>query len=255
MTSLYVHRQGSGEPLVLLHGHALDHRMWTPLWPALMGRFDAIAYDQRGHGRSPDPTGPYSHVDDLINILDEAGFASAHLLAFSAGTLHAVEAALTHPERVRSLALVSPSGFTGVPFQESIRASFRELRAAASERGLEAARAVWARFEWLTHAMGHPAARPLLEQIAQDYSGYHWLNRDAARYLEPPAITRLRELDVPSLVLFGALDTAYNRVLARRLEAEISDATYVEIPGVGHFPNLEAPERFTAEVLGFWKRQ
>ena len=61
---------GNGDPVVLIHGFGLDASMWDPQWPALQREFRAIRYDIRGFGGSAVPTGPYSHSDDLLGLLE-----------------------------------------------------------------------------------------------------------------------------------------------------------------------------------------
>ncbi len=70
---LHVVRRGSGPPLLMLHGWALDHRMWRPQWTGLERDFELILPDRRGFGRSTAPPDLRREVDDVMTILDTLG--------------------------------------------------------------------------------------------------------------------------------------------------------------------------------------
>lgn len=108
--TLYYDVRGSGPPVVLLHAGDMDLTMWDPQVGTLARSFRVIRFDARGHGRSTAPRGPYSTVEDLRSLLDHLGVERAHLVGISMGAGVALNFATTHPERVRSLALVSTSG-------------------------------------------------------------------------------------------------------------------------------------------------
>ena len=90
-----------------------------------------------------------------------------------------------------------------------------------------------------------------LRQIIEDYSGWHWINEDPNRVLDPPATQRLHEIKVPTLVIVGERDLVDFHTIADTLQQGIFGARKVVMPGVGHMANLEAPEKFDEIVLGF----
>ena len=114
MTDLWYDDTGSGRPLVLLHEGVVDSRIWGTFVPLLQDEYRLIPYDQRGYGRSPKWTGPYSPADDLVGVLDAAGVEQAALVGTSRGGRIAIQAALAHPERVSALVLVA-SAVAGQP--------------------------------------------------------------------------------------------------------------------------------------------
>ncbi len=89
---------GDGEPVVFLHGFGLDSEMWEPQWDAFSERHRVIRYDLRGYGRSSLPNGPYSHVDDLLGLIDFLRARPAHLVGLSMGGRIALRVALQAPE-------------------------------------------------------------------------------------------------------------------------------------------------------------
>jgi pimeloyl-ACP methyl ester carboxylesterase len=135
--TLFYDVRGSGPPVVLLHAGGVDLGMWDPQVGPFARSFRVIRYDARAHGRSTAPGGPYSTVEDLRLLLDRLGVQRAHLVGISMGAGVALNFAITYPQRVSKLALVSTSGPPpGVPIppgalppltQEAGRARLRAL--------------------------------------------------------------------------------------------------------------------------------
>jgi len=124
--SIHFEVEGSGEPLVLLHGALASLETWRMegLVPEVASQFRLVLIDLRGHGRSDKPHDPVAYliseqVADVVAVLDEIGIASAHVCGFSLGALVAVRLAAEHPARVRSLVTIGLPpwnlGFDDVP--------------------------------------------------------------------------------------------------------------------------------------------
>ncbi len=104
--------QGSGEPLVLLHGGLADARFFSRNVPALAERFHVYTPDARGHGHTPDRPGPVTPellVRDTAVFLASVVGGPAHLAGHSMGGSTALHLALRHPDLVRRLILISAS--------------------------------------------------------------------------------------------------------------------------------------------------
>ncbi|HEV2414934.1 MAG TPA: alpha/beta fold hydrolase [Candidatus Dormibacteraeota bacterium] len=107
---------GRGEPLVLVHGLADDHRAWRRSLPDLLLSHRVILYDLRGHGQTTlgEPDGSLRQLgDDLAALMDAIGVDSADVAGFSLGGTIAMRVAIDHPERVRRLVLVATSSRVG----------------------------------------------------------------------------------------------------------------------------------------------
>ena len=105
---LHYREQGTGGPLILLHGNGEDGSYFEHQMDAFASRFRVIALDTRGHGRSPRGEAPFTirqFADDLLAFMDGQGIERAHLLGFSDGGNIALVFALAHPERVGKLVL------------------------------------------------------------------------------------------------------------------------------------------------------
>ena len=112
---IYFERSGSGPPLLFLNGSGSTLKTSEQLINVFRSRFDVIAHDQRGLGRSEIPKGPYSmaeYATDALVLLDHVGLPSCRVVGVSFGGMVAQELAVTAPDRVERLALLctSPGG-------------------------------------------------------------------------------------------------------------------------------------------------
>ena len=111
---LYYELNGSGEPLVLVHGSWGDHHNWDAVVSALAESFRVLAYDRRGHSASERPArqgSVFEDADDLAGLIDELGLGPAHVAGNSFGAVTALRAATRRPEVFRSLIAHEPPLF------------------------------------------------------------------------------------------------------------------------------------------------
>src|SRR5437764_634277 len=109
---MYYEIHGDGEPLVLIVGLATDISEWEGIIGWLAKKYQVLAFDNRGAGRTDKPDTPYSiemMADDTAGLMQTLGMERAHLLGISMGGRIALALALRYPERVRRLVLVSTS--------------------------------------------------------------------------------------------------------------------------------------------------
>jgi pimeloyl-ACP methyl ester carboxylesterase len=248
---IYYEVIGRGYPLVLLHGHTLDTRMWEPQLEALASRFQVIRLDLRGYGRSELPgQAPFHYADDLLGLLDHLGIRQTHLLGLSLGGNVALDFAIHYPERVGALVLAGSSlkGFPPLPDAAALLAT---IPAEAQEAGLESARTLWLAHPFFAPALHNPQAARLLKPIVEGYSGFHWSTGYPPSQPIRDVSGRLDELRAKTLVLVGELDTEQNHRVATYLVARIPDVRKGIIGGAGHMVNLEAPQTFNTTVLRF----
>ena len=114
---LHYIEQGSGQPLILLHGNGEDSSYFVHQISHFSQNYRVIAIDTRGHGQSPRGEKPFTikqFAEDLHDFMDEKGIEKAHILGFSDGGNIALTFALKHPEKVEKLILnganLFPSG-------------------------------------------------------------------------------------------------------------------------------------------------
>jgi pimeloyl-ACP methyl ester carboxylesterase len=168
---LYYEVEGDGVPVVLIHGLALDARMWDDQVPALTDIARVVRYDVRGFGRSTrDADTSYSHADDLLRLLDRLGIAKAVLVGLSMGGRIVVEATLAAPEQVRALVLLD-AVLDGVPWDPASERGMQAIGGGLRSGGLHEAKAAWLRHDFFVPAQRRPDVARRLAEMVGDYSG------------------------------------------------------------------------------------
>jgi len=243
--------------VVLVHAGVPDRRMWDPQWEALANDHHVVRLDLRGFGDSTvPPDGPLANVDDLLSVLAEIGVTRCHLVGASMGSGVVVEAALTAPDLARSLVLCPPGGSLFAEITDDLKAFWRAEGEALDNDDLdgavEANVACW--------AVGPDRDPSEVDKGVQDAVrrmqrrafeiSLPWGELDEVE-LEPPALERLAEITVPTLVLVGGHDLGATRDSADRLGRDLADVRRVDWPDSAHLPSLEHPDRFLDLLLGW----
>lgn len=254
----HVLEAGAGEPLLMLHGGDGQAVDWAPLMAELQEEFHVIGLDRPGFGLT-DPF-DYREVDlrrhaaDVVtSALDALGLPSATIAGGSMGGFFALAAALEHPERVCALALLGmPAGIArqaplplrvvcGVPgmsrlFMAGLRRPTTEPRKRQYVKmfGVDVERVPELYFEMQVAGLAMPGARTTWATLLPRLAGLRGMRPEVLLLDELP------RLDMPVAIVWGERDMApagEGREAARR----IPRGTFTEIPGIGHFPFLEAP--------------
>ena len=244
--TLAVVRAGAGPAVVLLHGLGLQGSIWDDVAAELSRHHLVLVPDLRGHGASGPADAPYAHSEDLACVLDRLGVAAADVVGSSLGGEVAIDFALAHPARVRSLVLVSPA-LGGHAWSEAWKDSIRAVRTAAKSGGPDAAREAWFAHPLFAPARADARANARLRAAAFADSGRRWSERDPARAPDPPASARLGELGMPVTVLVGADDLPDFHAIACAIASGVPQARVRTTAG-GHLPMLEHPARLAAEL-------
>jgi len=252
-TALYYEREGSGTPVVFLHGNSLDLSVWKFQTGAFRPAYDVVAYDLRGFGRSQPAALPYTHADDLRRLLDHLEIDRAFLVGWSMGGGGAINFSLLHPDRVIAAVLVDSSlgGFTySDAFRESLPFYNQEI---VTAHGIESAKERVLRHPFIAASMRNPEAALLLTRAIRGYSGWHWTNVDAGVPLNPSALERLAEIAVPVLAMVGEHDVDDFHAIAELIAERVPRARRLVVPGAGHAPFLDSPAAFNRLVMEFFE--
>jgi 3-oxoadipate enol-lactonase len=242
VTDLWYEDSGAGPPVVLLHESVVDSRIWDPFLPHVEGRLRTIRYDQRGYGRSPMWTAPYSPVDDLVSVLDTAGVEKAALVGTSRGGRIAIQAALERPERVSALVLVG-SGLAGNPVNVDVSPELEERWDAAEARGDLAELAEIDLEIWAPMGVDDELRAMFVENAEASNS--------PDPELDAPSTGRLGEISVPTLVVTAARDVPAINELGERIAREIPGAQRAVIEDSDHMVQWRAPKELAQLVLDF----
>lgn len=237
---------GTGPAMVLIPGSNLDRRLWVDVVDSLAADHRVIRYDLRAHGQSADVTGPFSNVDDLAEVMDVTGVRRAILVGLSAGSTVALDFALTHPDRVERLVLAAPwpGGMQASEQPAYLQPLIEKLRAGDVVGAAEvlAGAPVFA---------APPERAALARQMLIDNARLFRQDASQVRGMSPPAVSRLAEVSVPTLVIIGTDDGVDIRRAADTLAATIPGARRVDIPRAGHLIPFWSPHAFIAAVQAF----
>ena len=252
-------RQGSGEPLILLHGFTGRAESWQPVFDRLASNYDLHAIDLIGHGESSAPPDPARYrfdlaVNDLAAVLDRLGIDRAAWLGYSLGGRLALGVAIANPRRVSALILESATaGIQDEHERTKRRASDYALATRIEERGIEALVAEWEALPMWNSQRSLPPktlAAQRQRRLANSPTGLANSLRGISQGAQPSFWDRLGEVQTPTLLIAGSLDAKFAE-LAARMERGILDAALCLIPHAGHAVHLESPERFSEAVRGF----
>jgi 3-oxoadipate enol-lactonase len=255
---LHYREAGDGAPLVWVMGTGMNGDAWHRYQvPEFSDRYRCITFDLRGSGRSECPDAPYTAgvlAEDLTGLLDHLGVSNAHFVGFSLGAATLQELALSHPERVRSIVLMST--WSSTTLEHHVRRHYESRMYALQHADME----VFRRFAFWMWAPSTVDDRyeDLLEleaflgtvSGARDVSGY--MGHFAAD-LAHETLERLPEISCPTLVIHGDEDLITLPAYNQRVAAAIPGARLVGIPQGGHLAYLEQPAAMNAAISKFLK--
>lgn len=256
--------EGHGPALLLLHGIAGSSRTWRDVIPRLTDRFTVIAPDFMGHGQSEKPMGDYSlgafasGIRDLLDVLD---IDRASVVGQSFGGGVAMQFAYQHPERCERLILVDSGGlgrevnwmlrFMTLPgseyvmpviFPGFVRDWGDSLFRMMHDRGICLGRIaeMWSAYASLAEAENRQAFARTIKSVIDP--GGQTVSAIDRLYLAAP---------MPTLIVWGDGDDIIPVSHAYAAHDAMPGSRLLIIEGVGHFPQIEAPEQFVEALVDF----
>jgi 3-oxoadipate enol-lactonase len=235
----------SRAPLVLVHPIGADLSFWDLAVPCLLPQFQVLRYDLRGHGGSEATPGEYSIdllAEDLLDIATAVGWKEFSSCGVSVGAMTAARAAALSPARVKSLVICSAA-----PHMHAPPGGWDARAATARADGMKALAGpmVERMFSAAFRETGNPHIETLrtvfLSTAPEGYASTVAVLRDADLADSLPGIT------AATVVVTGTTDPLVPAAASAAFTEGIAGATHVEIDA-GHFPPVEAPERF-AQLL------
>lgn len=240
---------GSGECVVLIHGHPFDRTLWEPQQAALRDDFRVLAPDLRGFGGSP--VTPHcvtmrEYAADIEELLDGLGITRAAIVGLSMGGLVTMELAVSQPERYWAIGLVATTAEPPGPRDRETRYE----RAAAVERD-----GMGVLLDYMHTGLYSPACPPAVRArvdammaAAPPAGAAAALRGRAAR---PDYRPLLAGLGIPALVCAGTADPWSTSEVTAEIVSSLRWPELVVIEGAGHLPNLEAETEFNDALRAF----
>ncbi len=283
MTETFVHTNGvelctesigdaADETILMIHGATASMIQWPDGFCHLLADGDrhVIRYDNRDTGRSTSyPTGEpgydlYDMAGDAIAILDDYGIDVAHILGMSLGGFIAQLVALDHPDRIKTMTLISTSP------QGPDEADLSSIEPAVFDHFMGAAELDWSNIDAVS-VFRLEAARLLVgsahefdadfirDQIERDIQRTVNLSSQSVNHalvdMGPRYRERLGSLSVPTLVIHGTDDPIMHFDHAEALLTEIPGATLLTLEGVGHELPPQEWRTMTDAILEHTARQ
>jgi pimeloyl-ACP methyl ester carboxylesterase len=237
----------SPQTVVLIHDGVIHSAVWDEVWPEFCEHFHTIRYDRRGYGRSPEATAWYSATDDLAILLRHLKVSHAALVGSSHGGEISIDFTLDHPEIVQQLVLVG-AVVGGMPYSKHFLDRGNVLQKPLEKGDVQGAIAEASKDKYLFAAGSDAAKKRMVEILTaspQDLTHAYF------ELPVKPALTRLNEIRVPTLLLVGDADIPDVHAHAGAIEAGIPRAHRVVVKDVGHIMYLEKPKEFSRLVIGF----
>ena len=257
---LYFEEAGQGDAIIWLHEFAADYRTWEPQVRRFSRDYRCITYNARGYPPSavPDEDTAYDweqQRDDLIGLMDGLGVESAHLVGLSMGAYTALQAALAHTARVRSVVFSSGGSGAYRPERERFLADMAAAAQRMLERGMEVV------------ADGIAKGPTRVQLLDKDPRGWEEFRRYLAEHdARGSALTmknfqgkrpslydfeeRLKTLETPVLLALGDEDDPVVEVNIF-LKRTLPRAGLWIHPRTGHGMNLEEPAEYNRRIAEF----
>lgn len=247
-SKIYFEECGSSpQTVVLIHDGVLHSAVWDEVWPEFCRHFHTIRYDRRGYGRSPAATSWYSETDDLAVLLRHLRVSRTAIVGSSHGGEISINFTLDHPEIVQQLVLVG-AVVGGMPYSQHFLDRGNVLGKPLEKGDVQGAIVEASKDKYL-FAPANDAAKKrmadLLSANPQDLTHAYF------ELPVKPALCRLKEIRIPTLLLVGEADIPDVHAHAGAIEAGIPRARRVVIKDVGHIMYLEKPAEFSRLVIGF----
>jgi pimeloyl-ACP methyl ester carboxylesterase len=231
---MYYAIYGKGEPLILLHGGLGNADYYANQIPVFAQKYQVIAVDSRGHGRSTVTDTPIGYdlmMSDVIALMDYLKIDSANLVGWSDGGIIGLDMAINHPERLRKLiaygANYDPTG----------------VRTDLGDDKVFNAFIAQAQIDYQRLAPDPNKFDAFLKNITNMWATEpNWTEKDLAK------------IKTPTLILDGWEEEAIYSEHAFKMAQLIPGAELHLMPGIGHFAMFKTPEMFNSIVMEYLSR-
>ena len=262
--TLHYSLAGAGEPLLLIPGLGMDHSYYTFGIPLLAQHFSVHAVDPRGIGKSTRSPPPYTvegWADDFAELIGKLGHGPIHVLGSSLGGAMALALAARHPDKVRSLIVVG--GFSEL--DRATELNFRLRYRLIEKLGLSDEVADYMGLWTLTRkfinsdeglAVMRTNQANIRNNSAELYKAFvesllRWGRCQPGQEKEPKFTGQLGKIRAPTLVVTSDNDHLIPAELSELIAAKVAGAKLAVLPGAGHIPFMEQPDKVVPLVVDF----
>lgn len=251
--NMYYEVHGEGHPFLLISGLGNDLNSWASQVAEFSKRYRVATFDNRGSGRTDAPDHPYCirmMAGDTVGLMDTLGIEKAHVMGVSMGGYIAEELAMTCPDRVSSLILVTTS--VG-PYQ--VKISILEAWARQALRDMRPMTFFQIMLPFMFNDRSFEAPG-VLEMAVSTIAGHsstppHILARQMIACVEHDARDRIGRITAPTLVIAGKEDPFVPFSLSEELASSIPNSRLEVLDGGGHGFDGATGQRLNRAVLEF----
>lgn len=246
--------EGSGPPIVLLHGLEMDRSLFDFQVEALRNEYRVVTIDAPGHGESaPVELGIdfWQYADRVARVADQLGIGDAVWGGQSMGGFTILRLALTNPERVKGLILIDTAAHAEDPDKLAQYEAFLKV---SLEEGVseDLVNVLMLVFFSQTFAAKQEADVWRKKLLAIDVPGAHAMIR--AVFDRDEIHDRVGDIGCPAVVIHGEEDMAIEVERGEELARDLPDAAFVAVKDAGHAANYERPEIVNSAIKDFLKR-
>lgn len=245
--NLYYEEAGQGEQtLLLIHGNVASSRWWDPMFDTLARTHRVVRVDLRGCGKSEAPGGNSvpQYSADVRALVQELGLQNVIAVGHSMGGAISMDIATVAPGLLKGMVLVNSAPAEGIVTPEERRPLIEQMIADRNLMKMS-----------LAAVMPTAAQGELFEALVDDamIAGPtcipNYISLGETDYREALAATSL-----PTLIIYGDMDSLIALDMMERTQQAIPGSEMVLYEGIGHSPNVEAPERMVEDLLRFAAR-
>jgi pimeloyl-ACP methyl ester carboxylesterase len=262
--TLHYVTSGSGEPILLIPGLGMDHTYYRLGVPLLAQHLQVIAVDPRGIGRSTKSPPPYTvegWADDFSVMIERSGFGPIHVLGSSLGGAMALALAQRHPKKVKSLTVVGGFSELDRATELNFRLRLRLIEKLGMSEEVADYMGLWTLTRpFINSDAGYAVMRANQANIRANSAGHYrafveallkWGRCQGGQEQEPKFTSLLGSIPAATLIVTSDNDHLIPMELSELIAARIPNAKLVVIPGAGHIPFMEQPEKVVRLALDF----
>lgn len=250
--------EGSGPPLLLIHGSASDYREWSEQMAAFARHYHVIAYSRRYHWPNLPPGSDADasverQTNDLAALIDAMHITSTNIIAHSFGGAVALNFALRKPELVRTLVLAEPavsSVLGNSPEAESVSKEGQAIRAEMKEvfTGGDSEKIVRTYADHVAHGEFERASPQVRQMLLVNVPAFQL---DFTSHRSPFTCEDAKRITAPVLVIAGDRSPKGLQQIAEAVADCMKTATLVKIPQATHWMQHDHAKDFNQVVLRF----
>jgi pimeloyl-ACP methyl ester carboxylesterase len=270
LTQLYYEEAGQGEPVILIHDHSVDCRMWDDVFYRLAKKYRVIRYDLRGYGKSdmPEVGFGFLQADDLKNLMDALGIKKAHFAGLSLGGMTLADFVALYPECVLTATITSgaisnfpdrssvPKGFLKI-YNDTVFTLKRQEVANYQLKGIDVSKKEWKLAMKSVSGNHYRKIKKKLNGMIDDWTAWQWNHPEVDAFIGDQADSLLSKQKTHPRILFliGQRDSKGSKRSMQRMAALCRESKIEIMPDAGHFTAMEYPEDFVERMEAFMEKR